>query len=319
MFKGQADWRGADQDLEWATRDKHHILSYRNSLYPPLLKETHRAPMVLFVKGAASTLSMPQIAVVGTRNPTPAGAETALQFARHFANMGFGITSGLAIGIDGAAHRGALEEAGVTLGVLGNGLDKLYPSIHQSLALSILESGGALVSEFPVGTPPLPAHFPRRNRVISGLSIGVLVVEATLNSGSLITAKYALEQGREVFAIPGSIHNAMVKGCHSLIQQGAKLVQTAQDVLEELGALTKYVILPHGGQQAPQPTALDLSEPETVVLSYLGYEATPVDLIVIKSGLTAIEVANALLSLELKGYLAPVPGGYARILASAKY
>jgi DNA processing protein len=204
--------------------------------YPPLLREIPQAPPVLFVHGDPDCLRVPQLAMVGTRNPTPSGRETARQFAAHLAGAGMIITSGLALGIDAAAHQGALAGGGRTIAVMGTSLDRVYPAKHRDLARAIAERG-ALVSELPTGTPALAENFPRRNRLISGLALGVLVVEAALQSGSLITARLALDQGREVFAIPGSIHNPLAKGCHALIRQGAKLVETANDIVEELGAL----------------------------------------------------------------------------------
>jgi DNA processing protein len=219
------------------------------------------------------------------------------------------------MGIDGAAHKGALLDVGNTIAILGNGLDTIYPAKHCALAHEIVEKGGALVSEFPIGTPPAHAHFPRRNRIISGLSVGILVVEATLNSGSLITAKMALEQGREVFAIPGSIHNPLAKGCHLLIRQGAKLVETAEDVLEELGAILKYVIRSQADLDKGVVLKANLESTEEALLSQVGYDCTPIDVVAMRSGLTAKAVSIMLLELELKGFVASVPGGYARLLA----
>lgn len=315
VFKGVADWSRVDQDLAWMNGIDCHIITPHHSAYPPLLKETHGAPPVLFVQGNVKLLARPQIAIVGSRNPTPIGCENAMKFAHHFSNVGFTVTSGLALGIDGAAHKGALLGVGNTIAVLGNGLDIIYPAIHRALAHEISNNGGALVSEFPIGTPPLHAHFPRRNRIISGLSVGILVVEATLNSGSLITAKAALDQGREVFAIPGSIHNPLAKGCHALIRQGAKLVETAEDVSEELGAILKYVI--RSKEELANKPALtkNLERSEEALLSQVGYDCTPVDVVVMRTGLTAKAVSIMLLELELKGLVASVPGGYARLLA----
>ena len=315
VIKGVADWSRVDQDLAWMNGKDCHIITQYDALYPRLLKETHGTPPVLFVQGNLKLLARPQIAIVGSRNPTPIGSENAMKFAHHFSSIGFTVTSGLAIGVDGAAHKGALLGVGNTIAVLGNGLDTIYPAAHHTLAREIVEKGGALVSEFPIGTPPLPSHFPRRNRVISGLSVGVLVIEATLNSGSLITAKAALDQGREVFAIPGSIHNPLAKGCHALIRQGAKLVETAEDVSEELGEILKYVI--RSKEELCEKPAIEknLSVTEEALLSQVGYDSTPVDVVVMRSGLTAKAVSIMLLELELKGLVTSVPGGYARLLA----
>lgn len=312
VFQGQADWAGVDQDLAWGEQDGCHIISHHHSAYPRLLKEIHSAPPILFVGGNLKILAKPQIAMVGSRNPTPTGSEMAFQFARHFSKMGFAVTSGLAIGIDAAAHQGALLGRGGTIAVLGHGLDTIYPASHRKLAHQIIEAGGALVSEFPMGVPALSAHFPRRNRIISGFSMGTLVVEAALNSGSLITAKCALNQGREVFAIPGSIHNPLVKGCHALIREGAKLVERAEDVLEELGAFISYL---GGDRHANQRNAVELEKPFEQLLAEVGYDCTPVDEVVVRSGLTAQKVSSMLLELELKGHVVAVPGGYARVVA----
>jgi DNA processing protein len=315
IIPGTADWSRVDQDLAWMNGKDHHIITQCDASYPPLLKETHGAPPVLFVQGNIKLLSRPQIAIVGSRNPTPIGCENAMKFAHHFSSIGFTVTSGLAIGIDGAAHKGALSGVGNTVAVLGNGLDTIYPAMHCTLAHEIIEKGGALVSEFPIGTPPAHAHFPRRNRIISGLSVGVLVIEATLNSGSLITAKAALDQGREVFAIPGSIHNALAKGCHALIRQGAKLVETAEDVSEELAEILKYVIRSKEDLAKKPAIEKNLDVAEEALLSQVGYDSTPVDAVVMRSGLTAKAVSIMLLELELKGLVTSVPGGYARLLA----
>jgi DNA processing protein len=312
LMAGSADWESVDKDLLWLRSANCHMVTKKEATYPALLKEIHGMPPVLFVRGDVKLLSRPQIAMVGSRNPTPMGVEIALKFAQHFSKKGFTVTSGLAIGIDGAAHKGALLGLGGTVAVLGNGLDRIYPASHQTLALEIAEKG-ALVSEFPIGIPPIASHFPRRNRVISGLSVGVLVVEATLNSGSLITAKLALEQGREVFAIPGSIHSPLAKGCNALIREGAKLVETADDVLEELGAMMKYVIRANDEEVVSQRLPL-LEPPYETLLAQVGYECTAIDTVVSRSGLTAQAVSSMLLELELKGYVASVPGGYARLL-----
>ncbi len=317
VVAGKADWALVEKDLKWLESPDCYIVHKQSTHYPSLLKEIHSAPPILFVQGNLELLTRSQIAIVGSRNPTALGCDTAMKFARHFSCMGFTITSGLAIGIDGAAHKGALLGEGSTIGVLGHGLDRIYPAAHQKLAQEILEKAGALVCEFPIGIPPAPAHFPKRNRIISGLSVGTLVVEAALNSGSLITAKLALEQGREVFAIPGSIHNPLAKGCHALIREGAKLVETAEDVLEELQGFMKYGTgFGSKGEETRQkeiPSKLESSY--VALLTQIGYECTPIDSVINSSGLTARKVSGMLLELELKGYVKSVPGGYTRLLA----
>lgn len=314
IMPGNADWDRVDKDLLWLQSPNCHMITKKDPSYPALLKEIHGMPPVLFIRGDVKILSRPQIAIVGSRNPTAMGCETAFQFAQHFSKQGFTVTSGLALGIDGAAHKGALQGIGSTIAVLGNGLDRIYPASNHKLASEIAEQG-ALVSEFPIGVPPIASHFPRRNRIISGLSAGILVVEAALNSGSLITAKFALEQGREVFAIPGSIHSPLAKGCHALIREGAKLVETANDVVEELGALMKYVIRPKKAEQDNSSRLPALEKPYEGLLTEVGYDCTPIDVVVTRTGLTAQVVSSMLLELELKGYVISIPGGYARLLA----
>jgi len=222
------------KDLHWLQGEGVEILHPDHPAYPPLLRQAHRAPFVLYAQGNLECLHTPQIAVVGSRNPSSAGRENAHQFSAYLAGGGFTITSGLALGIDGAAHKGALDGGGRTIAVMGTSIDRLYPARHRKLAQRILAQGGLLVSEFPLGIKPNPVNFPQRNRIISGLSLGVLVVEAAPKSGSLITARFAMQQNREVFAIPGSIHNPLSRGCHSLIREGATLVETAADMLPEL-------------------------------------------------------------------------------------
>jgi DNA processing protein len=229
-----------ETELAWLSETGHHLVTWADTDYPPLLREIPAPPVVLYVIGDRQSLSHPQFAIVGSRNPTPMGRENAHAFAKTLAGAGLTITSGLALGIDGAAHRGALDAGGKTIAVVGTGLDRVYPARHRDLAHAVVQQG-ALVSEFPLGTPPKSENFPVRNRIISGLSLGTLVVEAAVQSGSLITARLATEQGREVFAIPGSIHSPQARGCHALIRQGAKLVETAQDILEELGPLSRFV------------------------------------------------------------------------------
>ena len=301
---------GIAADERWLAGPGRQLVTWGSPAYPALLASIPDAPLVLFVEGDASALSLPQLAIVGSRNPTPIGRDTAEQFARHLADAGLAITSGLALGIDAAAHRGALAGGGRTIAVLGCGLDRVYPRENAALAQEIV-AHGALVSDLPTGTPPLKQHFPRRNRVISGLSVGTLVVEAALQSGSLITARLAAEQGREVFAIPGSIHSPLARGCHRLIRQGAKLVETADDIFAELGALLA------GLRPAPRAEAPDRQEDSgraldkeyEILLDALGFEPAGVDTLVARTGLRPEAVASMLLILELEGRIAQQPGG----------
>ncbi len=307
------DWRGVEQDLAWLERPGNHLLQLADTRYPPLLRQIPQPPPLLFVHGEPDSLRTPQLAIVGTRNPTPPGRETARHFAAHLAEGGLTITSGLALGIDAAAHQGALASGGRTIAVMGTSLDRVYPAKHRDLAHAIAESG-ALVSELPIGTAALAENFPRRNRLISGLALGVLVVEAAIQSGSLITARLALDQGREVFAIPGSIHNPLVKGCHALIRQGAKLVETATDILEELDALAAVITDEPAASSALAETASRLDEDYRQLLAAMGDGPVGVDLLVERCGLTAEAVSSMLLILELEGYATAVPGGlYCRL------
>ena len=298
-----------DADLAWLDEEHHHLLTWSDPDYPPLLRQIADPPIVLYVHGRRELLARPQIAIVGSRNPTALGRQTAAAFARSLTASGLTVTSGLALGIDAAAHRGALEAGGETIAVCGTGLDRIYPPSNRDLTHAIA-ARGALVSELPIGTPARPGNFPVRNRLISGLSLGVLVVEAALRSGSLITARLAGDQGREVFALPGSIHSPMARGCHALIRQGAKLVETATDVLEELGALAQVSTT---AVDVRTPTAVPTLAPiERQVLECLGYEPTRIDALIDRSGLTAETVSSILLQLELRGLVLAGPGGYQR-------
>ncbi len=313
---------GIDIELRWLEHDAHHFVPLGSASYPPLLAELSDAPCGLFVRGDPVVLSLPQLAIVGSRNPTAGGRDNAASFAAHLARCGLAITSGLAIGIDAAAHQGALAAAGVTVAVCGTGLDIDYPSANGTLAEEIAVRG-ALVSEFPLGTPPLQANFPRRNRIISGLTLGTLVVEAAVRSGSLITARLAAEQGREVFAIPGSIHNPLARGCHQLIRQGAKLVETADDIFAELRALVGTLVpAPQAaaGAGSGEPAGPVLDKAYEILLDALGFEPAGVDKLVERTGLAADEVASMLLILELDGKLESRPGGryVRRVLKAAK-
>lgn len=306
------NWKAVEKDLAWAEKADCHLIASSDPTYPILLKELNDAPLVLYVRGKPEVLSCPQLAIVGSRNPTAAGSALAEQFAHALAEAGLVITSGLALGVDAASHKGALASSSTTIAVFGTGVDQIYPVSHQSLAEEIAASG-ALVSEFPPGSPPTAKNFPRRNRIISGLSLGVLVIEAALRSGSLITARFASEQGREVFAVPGSIHNPLARGCHQLIREGAKLVEKAEEVLEELGPL--WQAMAQDGASVKPVKDDSLPQEAQCLLKEIGYEVTAHDTLIVRSGLTASEVSSMLLSLELRGYVLRVPGGYVRSLA----
>ncbi len=306
-----------EADLDWNTKDNHHIITLLDEHYPPQLKDLPDAPPVLYVRGDPDYLLQPQLAIVGTRNPTAAGRNTAKAFARHLSDVGITITSGLASGIDGASHEGALHGLAGTVAVVAHGLDIVYPAQHQQLAHEISENG-AVISEMPIGTQPLRGLFPRRNRLISALSLGTLVVEAAQKSGSLITARYALEQNREVFAIPGSIHNPMARGCHQLIRQGAKLVESAEDILEELRIPAKlnapYPIKTDSNiHEKPKDLHKTLDPDHQKLLKCLAYEPASIDELVVSSNFNAAEVASMLLILELEGVIACQDGRYTRI------
>lgn len=307
--RASPDWRAVDADLRWLQAAGRHLLTVSMPAYPVPLRHIADPPPVLFVVGRAQALSNLQLAVVGSRRATPCGVETAKRFSAELAERGLTITSGLALGIDAASHRGAMAVGGCTLAVAAHGLDSVYPRRHQRLAGQVAEHG-ALVSEFSPGTPPLAGHFPRRNRLISGLSLGVLVVEAARRSGSLITARLAGEQGREVFAVPGPIQSPLARGCHDLIRQGAKLVEQVADILEELPV--DVAPAPAVRVSASKPAAgvpADLDSAHRRVLDCLGHRAISVDELVERSGLTADIVCSILLALELRGLVLPVAGG----------
>lgn len=314
------DWGQVERDLAWLVQPRNHLVTLQDGDYPRLLQEIHEAPPVLFVHGEREVLAMAQLAIVGTRHPTAGGRQIARDFAHFLADAGLVITSGLALGIDAEAHRGALAaSAGRTIAVLGTGTDRVYPAEHRELAHAIAERG-ALVSEFTPGTPALAEHFPRRNRIISGMTLGVLVVEAALKSGSLITARLAADQGREVFAIPGSIHNPLARGCHGLIREGAKLVETAADIIDELGPLATVALSPLRKDAAPKATVgVDDSRPVLApeyqdLLAQLSAAPVAIDELVERSGLTVEVVSSMLLILELQGFVAAAPGGlYTRL------
>lgn len=300
--------------LRWLSCEDRHALFLHQSTYPSLLKQVASPPPVLFVQGSPAVLSSPQLAIVGSRHASLDGRELATGFAESFVQQGYTVTSGLALGIDGCAHLGALQQNGDTVAVLGSGLAHIYPKPHRGLAERIIEQG-ALVSEFFPHQPPKAAHFPRRNRVISGLSVGVLVVEAAEKSGSLITARYALEQGRDIFAIPSSIRDDANQGNHRLIQSGAKLVTSPQDVFDDIGALTEWTRQHQIAASVTESPVSPVIEEELLfpeLLSTVGNRATPVDVIVQRSGLPVEDVMTQLLELELFGAVSAVSGGYVR-------
>ncbi len=318
-FLRQPDPAPLDRDLDWLSRPGRYLLTLDDPDYPPLLKRLDDAPGILFVEGDPTTLWQAQIAIVGSRTPTAAGLDNARTFARHLSSAGFAITSGLALGIDAAAHAAALDCGGRSNAVFGTGPDQCYPRRNAPLADRIAASG-AIVSEFPVGTSPRRGNFPRRNRIISGLSLGTLVIEAGVRSGSLITARLAGEQNREVFAVPGSIHNPLARGCHRLIRQGAKLVETCEDVVEELEPLAVELAMelknrletdtgpPARRDNAQLREAAELDPDYCKLIDALGFDPVPFDTLVERTGLTTDVVSSMLLMLELKGMVS-TPGG----------
>lgn len=301
-----------DDMLAWSKAPGHHVINIHDERYPDSLKSIGNPPKVLFLKGDIDFLYQPQIAMVGSRSPSAAGRKIAENFAEHLSSNGLTITSGLARGIDGASHKGALQGIGSTIAVVATGLDRVYPAEHRALAHQISEQG-LIISEQPLGTAPHAGLFPLRNRIISGLSLGVLVVEAAIKSGTLITARHALEQNKEVFAIPGSIHNPAVKGCHALIKQGAKLVETADDILEELQILVKN---DSSGDTTRENQVKIQNQPDPdyqKLLSCMGFDPVDVDTIVQCTGFNAASVASMLLILELQGDIVAKNGLYTRL------
>jgi DNA processing protein len=290
-----------DATIAWLSHDLHHLVTLGDADYPRLLLEIADPPPVLYLAGQRRLLGAVALAVVGSRTPTPQGLDNAEAFSRALSEAGMTIVSGLAEGIDAAAHRGALAGQGSTIGILGTGPDRVYPARNRDLAEAIRERG-ALISEFALGTRALPGNFPRRNRIISGLSRGCLVVEAAMKSGSLITARCALDQGREVFAIPGSIHSPLTKGCHALIKHGAKLVESAADILEEFGVEASVTDTSAAGSVDDCPEVAGL-------LPHIGYDPVDVDALCSRTGLPPDAVTAGLLALELAGRIAVLPGG----------
>lgn len=316
-FFRSPDRDAVSRDRRWLESTGAKLLHLGHPDYPPLLSTIDDAPAVLFVRGEVAALAMPQVAVVGSRNPTPPGREHAAAFARCLVELNLSVTSGLAVGIDAAAHAGALAAGGVTVAVTGNGLDRVYPAANSSLAESICAQG-ALVSEFPPGAPPRAEHFPRRNRVISGLSLGVLVVEATLKSGSLITARLAGDQGRDVFALPGSIDSPLSRGCHRLLRDGAKLTESVADIVSEIAPMLLCAHETGDVSNARDEREEDChgvkSKTARTLLRALGHESASVDTLIDRTGLTAEQVSSILLALEMQGYVSSLPGGlYGRV------
>ena len=301
------DVEAAQPTIDWLQLPNNHLITLADSHYPQKLLEISDPPPVIYAKGDLACLNLPAFAIVGSRNASVQGEKNAEAFAQTLSQQGLCIVSGMALGIDAAAHRGALQAGNKTIAVVGTGLDIVYPAKHRDLAHQIVGQG-LIVSEFPLGTPSRPQNFPRRNRIISGLSLGCLVVEANVQSGSLITARFAAEQGREVFAIPGSIHSPMSKGCHELIKQGAKLVDHIKDITDELE--------PNLSHQDPvEIESLTAISDEDALLNIMGFDPMDIELLIERSGLTGEDLSAKLLMLELENKIASLPGGrYQRIV-----
>ena len=300
--------------LSWLDGDSHHIVAYGRDDFPEMLTQLSGAPLLLFVNGNIDVLHLPSLAIVGSRNPTRGGVRNAVDFSRHLASSGYAIVSGLAEGIDTAAHRGALSAGGKTVAFLGHGIDRVYPAQNHDLAHEIAASG-ALVTEYALGAPPDRRHFPERNRLISGLSLGTLVIEAARRSGSLITARCAAEQGREVFALPGSIHNPLARGCHELIRQGAKLVETANDIGAELAPLAGHLQQTAGKVEQDTAPTPDDDKDYVELRKLLGHDPIAIDDLKNQSGLTIEQLSSMLLILELHGEVESLSGGRYALIA----
>ena len=302
------DWSAVDTDLKWLNLPGNHLVTIQDELYPYLLKQIHDPPPACYLSGDPAILSSPQISIVGSRRPSADGRRIARDLARQLAQLGITITSGLAAGLDSEAHKAALQAGSPTVAVLGSGIDIIYPRGNRELAASIINHG-AVISEFPLGCRPLPINFPLRNRIISGLSLGTLVVEAALKSGSLITARLAMEHCREVFAVPGSIYSHLSHGCHALIRDGAKLVECVDDVLEEI---TPLAMLASAGRQLPEPDNKKIKMLDAdckLLLDNIGKRPVTIDTLVEYTGLPAKSVAAVLLTLEMAGLVDSLPGG----------
>ena len=300
----------------WLAAPNHHLIDSESGDIPELLRQIPGPPTLLYVVGNIDVLHLPALAIVGSRNPTRGGVQNAYEFSKHLARSGFCIVSGLAQGIDTAAHEGALDAGAKTVAFLGHGIDRVYPAENRKLAHRIAEEG-ALCSEYPLGSPPRREHFPQRNRLISGLCLGTLVVEAARRSGSLISARLAAEQGREIFAIPGSIHNPLSRGCHQLIRQGAKLVESADDIVSELGPLVGH-LMQNAELPAVETAAAAQHDSEyRLLFSTLSYDPASADQLAENSGLTIDQVSSMLLILELEGKIQVQAGGrYSKLQAS---
>ena len=324
-IQNQKNANSANADIEWLnSSDRHFIITIDCAEYPALLKQINNPPPLLYIHGNPSLLNDPQLAVVGSRSPTQSGLSNAYEFSKFLANSGLCITSGLALGVDGAAHKGALDANAPTIAVIATGADRIYPARHRDLAHRIVEQG-AIVSEFSIGTQAKSENFPRRNRLISGMSHGTLVVEAAKRSGSLITAQLASEQNREVLAIPGSIHNPLARGCHQLIRQGAKLVETAEDILEEMANVidvdsiqndlditSSNIISPESTIQ--EESKIDTDSEYNELLDQMGYDPISIDELVLRTSQSPESIAAMLLMLELKSKVSSNGGGtYTRI------
>ncbi len=308
------DQNAINSAQRWLEADAHSIVVYGHDDYPEMLTQCSGPPLLLYVIGDIEVLHLPALAIIGSRNPTRGGTQNAVEFSRHLAKSGYAIVSGLAQGIDTAAHRGALDAGAKTIALLGHGIDRVYPAQNHDLAHQIAASG-ALVTEYPLGAPPDRRHFPERNRLISALCLGTLVIEAARRSGSLITARLAAEQGREVFALPGSIHNPLARGCHELIRQGAKLVETAHDIVVELAPLAGHLqqsVMESTQNKTPLPeNDIDYSELRKV----LSYDPTTIDDLESQSGLTIDQLSSMLLILELHGEVESLSGGRYALIA----
>jgi DNA processing protein len=304
----------------WLEDPHHRVIPFTDPLYPAALRAAGRRPLALYVDGSADALNDSQLAIVGSRNPTAQGRDTAQEFSEYLAARDLTILSGLASGIDSAAHRGALAAPGTTLAVLGSGVDVVYPTSNRPLAEEIRRQG-ALISAFPLGTPPRRENFPRRNALIAGLGLGTLVVEAARGSGSLITARLAAALGRKVFAIPGSIHSPLSRGCHDLIRRGATLTETAHDILSELNFSAFFAPPPRApaGRQAPVQHEFPMDKEPKILLDALGFDPADLDALVVRTGLKAEAVSSMMLILELEGHVQAAPGGrYSRVVRSRR-
>jgi DNA processing protein len=308
----------SERERAWVRDPHHHVVHFLDERYPRQLRDCGGAPLALYVAGDPDVLNEPQLSIVGSRNPSAAGRDTAFEFARNLAACGLCITSGLAEGIDSAAHRGAMQAPGVTIAVLGSGVDLMYPPCNRRLGYEI-ERHGAVVSEFPLGTPPRAQNFPRRNSTIAALSLGTLVIEAALRSGSLITARFAGEHNRELFAIPGSIHNPLSRGCHELIRNGAKLTETAADILSELNfsGIAWRRAAADSGPCGAADFASGMDKGHKILLDALGFDPADLDALVVRTGLQPQTVSSMMLILELEGHVQAAPGGrYSRVCRS---